>query len=432
MRAALRHRSIRERSLQVGGLPLLRSSEQRIVGFGSLDGRMTVTRGQTAGVQSSALAADNTTREYFAANTVRFNGSRRGLRVEPQRTNAILNPRAEGLVAGSPGTLPTAWSQQAIQGGISRTLAAASVNGMTGVSWRLSGTASNTTPTNLEFAAARNSAPAASPSQRRVGSVFIRLAPGSSLTGVSNVSINILGMTAAGAAVAGNQSQLQIRSQIDTTLRRFVLPVAFTSDVTIARSILRVLVTVTNGSSADCTLEVYFPQDEPDAVNETSPILPPVGAPAAATRGADIVQGALSGFGIPATGRGRYFLRGLLPKVAPSSGVQMIAQIDDGSDSNRYLIRNEAGGPFLSLYRVTAGVASIAAVLGIVTANQPFELEWNLDGNGNVSASLVGGIAVSLFGGPTSGLSRIMLGSSGVVGGSEAMNGEILSFVAVP
>lgn len=398
-----------------------------LVGPDFLSGLASLSRAQLSGVESTAVESNGATWQRFAADTPRFNGVGRGLLVEGQRTNAIPNPRAEGLVPGSPGTLPTQWSQQALQGGLSRTLGAVSLSGLDGISCRVSGTASNTTPTNVEFATSRAAAPAASPSQRRVTSVLMRLAPGSSLTNISNVALSVLGLTTAGVAVTGNQPQLSVIGQLDTTLRRFVLPVTFTSDVTIARSISRVLITAVNGAAVDCTVEIYWPQDEVDASIVSTPILPPVGALGASTRGSDVLSVALSGLGVSSSGAGIYRGRFTLPQSAPSTTVQMILQVDDGTDNNRWLVRNEAGGPFLSLYRVVSGAFSIAGVMGTVTPGVPFDLSLILDGSGRGTALLDAQAPVFFTGGVTSGLTRCLVGSSGLTGGVEAMFGEVHS-----
>ena len=86
-----------------------------LIGPRSLHGSLAVTRGSTAGGYDAAGSYLE-----LAASQPRFDASG-GLIVEEARTNAIRNPRMEGAVAGSPGTVPGYWTVTAITG-LTRTL----------------------------------------------------------------------------------------------------------------------------------------------------------------------------------------------------------------------------------------------------------------------------------------------------------------------
>jgi hypothetical protein len=63
----------------------------QLVAPGAMLAPMTITRSQAGGIQSSALAADGVSLDFYAANTPRFNGVSRRLLIEGTRTNLFLN-----------------------------------------------------------------------------------------------------------------------------------------------------------------------------------------------------------------------------------------------------------------------------------------------------------------------------------------------------
>ena len=80
---------------------------QFLVAPSVLSNPLTLSRAQTGGVQSSAIADNGSSVALYGADTPRFTGSAQRLLIEGQRTNSIRNPRCEGAVAGTPGTAPT-------------------------------------------------------------------------------------------------------------------------------------------------------------------------------------------------------------------------------------------------------------------------------------------------------------------------------------
>jgi hypothetical protein len=66
--------------------------------------------------------------------------ARLGLLVEPARTNGVRNPRAEGAVAGNPGTAPTNWAIGGANGIAAQIVGTGTENGMPYVAVRFTGT----------------------------------------------------------------------------------------------------------------------------------------------------------------------------------------------------------------------------------------------------------------------------------------------------
>jgi hypothetical protein len=107
------------------------------------DGQLTFTRASTATrVNASGLI------ESVASGVPRLdytNSSCPKILLEPQRTQSIRNSTMVGAVAGSPGTLPTNWTQGNAIGGFTRTVVGVGVeNGLQYVDVRYNGTAIST------------------------------------------------------------------------------------------------------------------------------------------------------------------------------------------------------------------------------------------------------------------------------------------------
>jgi hypothetical protein len=184
-----------------------------------------------------------------------------------------------------------------------------------------------------------------------------------------------------------------------------------------------VRVNITNTLAYDFTLLIGWPQIEQGAF-ASSPILPAPGAPALATRGADLVTAALAALGLPPTGAGTILLRVVLPQAAPAAADQVLLQLDDGSAANRILLRNPAGGSALRLTRVLQGGAAVDAPdLGTFTAGVAVRLGLSVNGLGRVAASLDGAAAQAVLAAPASGLVTLRLGNDSAT--TAPLNGQV-------
>jgi hypothetical protein len=156
-------------------------------------------------------------------------------------------------------------------------------------------------------------------------------------------------------------------------------------------------------------LRIGAPQLEQGAF-ASSPILPAVGTPAASTRGA--IFAALPG------------------QAAPAGLDQVVVQIDAGTDANRLLLRNPAGGNDLRLTRQVASGAMVDATsLGNQVPGTSFAGWMSWDGAGGARAQLRGGAVQSVAGVPT-GLTSGRIGNR--ADGLRALGGAVIALDEIP
>jgi hypothetical protein len=129
----------------------------------------------------------------------------------------------------------------------------------------------------------------------------------------------------------------------------------------------------------------------------------------------------LGSVGVGAGGVGTYFWKGTLTAVA-TGAAQVLLQVDDGSTSNRYLMSNTSASAFVQVIRVTGG-ASSGANAGTASGGTEFKCGMSVAADGTALASFNGGAAVSVTGGPTSGLTTLRFGAA--ASGSMLMAGTI-------
>jgi len=213
-----------------------------------------------------------------AAGAVRWDYSTgtRTLLNEAASTNHIPNPRAEGAVVGTAGTVPTGWTIQSAVSGITRSIAAVGTDdGIPYVDVRLAGTASATVTYSITFVSATTVAAAVG--ETWTCASYVKLA-GGTLTGASF----LIGLLEAG----GSSTPSTTQAFTPTTADLYTQRPAVTRTVTVADTAYirgRILITITNGSVADVTLRVGAPQME-EAAAATSVILPVVATPAVTSR----------------------------------------------------------------------------------------------------------------------------------------------------
>jgi hypothetical protein len=141
-----------------------------------------------------------------ANNAPRFdhdsaNGESRGLLIEEQRTNSIRNSQAGGAVVGTPGTLPTNWTAS-IQTGLTREIVATgTVNGMSYVDIRISGTAASTVVNAVHFETTTQVAALQNETWTTSASVAL---VGGTLANVVNVGIGFTETDSAGVAIVSS------------------------------------------------------------------------------------------------------------------------------------------------------------------------------------------------------------------------------------
>lgn len=297
------------------------------------------------------------------------------LNLEPQRTNSIRNSSMVGAVAGSPGTLPTNWSQL-FGTGLTRTVVGAGTeNGLPYVDVRFNGTV---TTTSTAIVTEASSAIAASNGQVWSNSAYVKVVsaptPPNSFTLISyywNV----------GAYV--NESNTSFTPT--TTLARYSAAHTVPAG-TITHTSQAIRANLTNGAAYDFTIRIAAPQMELGAYATTW--VPTTTA--AVTRIADdaIKTGVSSLIGQT---EGTIFAN-IRYEVIQQTGIA----ISDGSSAgtNWIFIRFPNSTTDARVYISASGVVLSQVIASVFVANQTYKIalgyksgNWALYVNGTSIAS---------------------------------------------
>lgn len=325
--------------------------------LGTLPSTVTFTRSSTATYFGStgalATAAINEPRFDYNPATLAL----RGLLIEEQRTNSIRNNTAVGAVAGTPGTLPTNWS--AALSGLTQTVVGTGIeDGINYIDIRLNGT---TTGTSAGIRFETTTGIAVASGQTWTVSTFGRLVGGSAAN-ITNFAVGISGLTAGGVATTdtGSASMTAVINSASIAITRTARALTY-ADATTAFARVQFIVSFAVGVAIDATLRIGLPQMEQGAF--ATSVVPTTGA--AATRTADIATMTGTNFSswYNAT-EGALNMQYIMEGVK-SVGSQRVAQIDDGTETNRI-------GLFLTSANAPQAALSIAAGnAGSVTINTP-------------------------------------------------------------
>lgn len=375
---------------------------------------LSFSRAQVA-TASTALTPDGVTRTEFAADIPRFNDIARRLLIEGQRTNSIRNPRCEGAVAGTPGTLPTFWSVAVGTTALSTSVVGTGTeNGLPYVDIRFFGTPAATAQVQVNH----DGTIAASDGQLWTYSIFSRFVAGS-LTNVGNATL------ALNAGTANTNTNYTLTSAaLGSTRQTATVTAAGGATTTLPRWRLAVTINL----PVDITVRLGAVQLELGAF-VSSPIFPSVGTPATSTRGADNVTTTLARLGIGDNGAGTYLTTFMIPAFGGFS--QGVITVDIGATTDRYVVRYDQGTG-LRLYRTTGGAASPITMLtpAQTVAGTLYRLGMVIQGDGTVRACVDGGAIFTRTGGPTTGLTRLILGATNT--NAELLFGEIGTLRVLP
>ena len=293
----------------------------------------------------------------FSANTPRITS--KGLLIEEARTNSIRNNSMQGVVAGSPGTLPTNWSVGAPVGISRQIVGVETINGVEFLRIRFFGTVTVTNSFTIGFDAIN--AIAALQNQTWTGSLFYQLLTG---TGIgSNLFLDVWEYDAGSGFLSTGSSPTILTS--DTTLQRLTnvrtLPSATTA---FARLVLRSN-SISAGTPVDFEVRLGWPQLEQGAF-ATSPIRT---TSAAVTRDVDVVSLTGAPFTTVFTGgvQGTLFAEAAIldPNTA---NTDTIFGVDDGTVANRIALRSPRSGPVVASLIVAASVTQAASSVSSVFA----------------------------------------------------------------
>jgi len=241
----------------------------------------TVARTRFAGVTVDGTVASGIPRlDYFASGGV---VGCPALLVEPSATNSIRNNSM--VNASAPSTLPTNWSNQ-LGGGITQTIVGTGTeNGVSYIDIRVSGTQSNTTPTDIRFESSTQIT--ASNTQTWSESAYLKII--SAPNPPTDYRLYMFERSSGGGFV---KSATQVAS-LTTTLTRYSFTRALDGGATVVAVQPALTFTTSSGSTYDFTVRIGYPQMELGSV--ATSVIPTTTA--AITRNADVisVSGAVSG-----------------------------------------------------------------------------------------------------------------------------------------
>lgn len=222
---------------------------------------ITTTRASTAWAANAAGVYSS-----FSSNTPRITDL--GLLTEEARTNSIRNNSMQGAAVGTPGTLPTNWSNAALSGLALNVTGTGTENGMDYIEFRLVGTSSGSGSAQIYFDT--TTAITATNGQAWTSSAFVRLAAGS----WANVSgggprLEIWELTSGGSYVTEGDSA--VFTGIGSTYQRLTYAYTLVGGGTVARARPLINLIYVNGVAIDVTFRIAWPQFELGAF-VTSPI----------------------------------------------------------------------------------------------------------------------------------------------------------------
>lgn len=301
--------------------------------FGTTIGSLSVTNnGNGTAVDASGVW------HTFAANTPRITNL--GITIEEARTNSIRNNTMTGAAAGTPGTLPFFWSTSGASGLTTSIVGVGKQNNVDYIDLRIFGTSTGTFFV-LFF---DNTGATASVGQVWTESFFIALTAGS----LSGVTVNIDNRYSAGE----NAFAISPTSVLTSFSHTSTAPAATT--VTLPSLSL----SYSNGAVLDLTLRIGWPQLELGAF-ATTPILT---SSAVVARTADVVS--LSGI-TGLSGGISLLAKGTPEAVSTYTSNQIIAQLDDGTTTNRVtLIRVATTAALAAQNVVSAGSNATVTAIG--------------------------------------------------------------------
>jgi hypothetical protein len=371
---------------------------------GSLSPQITFTRASTAtffnssGVLTSA-SNDVARFDYNPATLAPL-----GLLIEESRTNSIRNNTMVGAVAGTPGTVPTNWSDIPTSNGLSRQIVGVGTqSGINYIDIRYSGTTTAASSTVLQPEPSTQTV--AATGQSWTASAWWALAGGST-SGLTIVQ-RVTGRSSVGGFLENTDTSVTLTG----TLTRYSASRTFTNAST-ERVSCDFAFSYASGAAIDITLRIGLPQLEQGAF--ATSVIPTTTT--ALTRAADVASVNTLTPWFNAT-EGTIFVEASNAQLGTS-----LFSTDDGTASNRIVTYfNVANSPAFRV--VSGGVDQANFSAGTITQNATFKLSTAYATN-DFAASLNGAAAVTDTSGTVpSGQTTARIGSN--VSSANFINGYL-------
>lgn len=219
----------------------------------TLDRRITFTRASSATYFDSTgtlqTAAVNTGRVDYDPTTL----VKKGLLVEEARTNVVRNNTIVGAVAGTPGTMPTNWTQFGTVTGLTRTVVGTGIEkGISYIDVKFTGTASAAGPVTIQFEASASALFTAGTTV--TGSVWCARVGGSA-SNITSTSLRLMSYLS-----TTYLSERAVAMALTSTLSRFTN--TYTTAATSDRISFAATINVAAAGAIDVTLRLGLPQLE--------------------------------------------------------------------------------------------------------------------------------------------------------------------------
>ena len=410
----------------------------RYVEPGVLASPFTITRAQTAGVESSGLSSDGVTWNLYGADTARFFGTEQLLAIETQRQNAIRNPRFQGTtpgIVGAGGVIPTRFVYQQGTNHTLEIIGVTTVNGLPTLEVEFVATDAGQSVFSFEL----SSGVGLSANSAYPFTVFAALT-GGSLTNVDSQGIRFR----VDATVAADGPLVPLLNLGPSLQRYDGIFLTAASGQTAGR----IQYIWESTGAATTRLQFAAPMIDRAFANYTgdlanvynnTPIFPPVGTLTTTTRGVDNISAALGDLGLSnlAQGTGCTVLwAGRFFKTSTTS-FQTILAVDDGLSSplDRIESRLTREGT-IELVHTIGGVLTLDTVRpAFVPAGQFVKVGMSIDPAGQV-ATVFSGFSndVAITAGPaapSTPLTTLRLGGSTASGGRPLL-GETKALYVAP
>jgi hypothetical protein len=252
-----------------------------------------------------------------------------GLWINQAQTNYVANPRCEGGVAGSPGTVPTSWSFLATVGGVTREMSAPTVeDGIPCIDLRYYGTPALTSFMSHYFQFA--TATPATPGQSWTGAMNVRLV-GGTLANTRFEQRVITRNSAQGGVDFSTPIFVPSTNRLSTC--RLSTTIASASATT-AYANIGFGIQVTVGMPIDFTIRVGAPTLAQSSITQPI-ILPLAGAQGNSTRAVDtlrLTDGAFAQRVNPT--QGTIVVDAVMLRSVAQNALARVLQLNDGSINN--------------------------------------------------------------------------------------------------